>query len=580
MGLLDYGLDPRTQGLLSAALQGLQASGPSRMPVSLGQIIGQGGAAGLNEYQRAIKEQRAQAQAQQLIELEKQRAELTKAQIDKMKAETTMLSGLGGLDMSNPDQLEAAASKLMMVSPDKANSLMIRAKDLRATQQEDQTLKALRPTQGLISDVPTQGVIGGVPATRFNVPQGDPMVQPPGATEPIPASVAGMGKTPFVANPTQTSQLIPSPLMGGLLSSQAPGVPQSAGGLTQMMANPAFRPKSSLIEAQIEKLRNADTMAQERSIARDEGKQTRLDVVDAIAANRQPASPHVIQTDQGPSTLGPGNVVQPIFNEKGERVKGPTTSTSVVPEEHSTLHGAEYLQTLPQGTQNSVKGLADGTIPLTSFSIRNNERGKMIERAKQYDPTFDAGIAPARVATRKDFTSGMAARNVTAINTAIAHMGSMNELADALENKQVPAANAVLNFIKTQTGNPSVNNFDTAKQAVATELMRVFRQVNASENEMKDWEKRFLTSGSPEQIKGALKVGATLLKGRIDAMNDQWDRGMNTTGGYPQLLAPRSKAAMASIGVPVDQNSYVEIRKTKDGKTLGKKADGTIEEVK
>lgn len=58
IGLL--GLDPekirqqqQMQGLLSAGLNILAASGPSRTPTSLGQIIGQGGAAGLQAYQEA-----------------------------------------------------------------------------------------------------------------------------------------------------------------------------------------------------------------------------------------------------------------------------------------------------------------------------------------------------------------------------------------------------------------------------------------------------------------------------------------------------------------------------------------------
>jgi len=58
MGLLD-GLDPRTQGLLAAGFQGLQASGPSRMPVSLGQIMGQAGGAGLGQYNAAQKQAQA-----------------------------------------------------------------------------------------------------------------------------------------------------------------------------------------------------------------------------------------------------------------------------------------------------------------------------------------------------------------------------------------------------------------------------------------------------------------------------------------------------------------------------------------
>ena len=58
IGLL--GLDPekirqqqQTQGLLSAGLSMLAASGPSRLPTSLGQIIGQGGMAGMQAYQQA-----------------------------------------------------------------------------------------------------------------------------------------------------------------------------------------------------------------------------------------------------------------------------------------------------------------------------------------------------------------------------------------------------------------------------------------------------------------------------------------------------------------------------------------------
>jgi hypothetical protein len=60
-GLLTMlGIDPeklrrqqQTGGLLSAGLQALAASGPSRMPTSAGQIIGQAGLAGLQGYQQS-----------------------------------------------------------------------------------------------------------------------------------------------------------------------------------------------------------------------------------------------------------------------------------------------------------------------------------------------------------------------------------------------------------------------------------------------------------------------------------------------------------------------------------------------
>ena len=49
MGLLDNFDDPMTQGLLSAGLTGLQASGPSFRPTGAGQILGAAGNAGLNQ---------------------------------------------------------------------------------------------------------------------------------------------------------------------------------------------------------------------------------------------------------------------------------------------------------------------------------------------------------------------------------------------------------------------------------------------------------------------------------------------------------------------------------------------------
>lgn len=53
-------LDPTTAALLQAGFAGLQASGPSRTPVGLGQVAGQAGQAGLGAYQNAQRQQIAQ----------------------------------------------------------------------------------------------------------------------------------------------------------------------------------------------------------------------------------------------------------------------------------------------------------------------------------------------------------------------------------------------------------------------------------------------------------------------------------------------------------------------------------------
>lgn len=243
--------------------------------------------------------------------------------------------------------------------------------------------------------------------------------------------------------------------------------------------------------------------------------------------------------------LAAGRITPEQFDQASKTRLG---AQSVIPEEHSTLHGAEYLATLPVGIQNAVKSIVEGKVPLTSFSIRNNQRDAMIQRATQYDPTFEAGKAPARMAVQRDFTSGVAARNVTAINTAIRHMGTLDELGTALDSKNVQVINMAINKIRTQFGDPRVNNFDTAKGAVGNELMRVFRQVNASDQETKDWEAKFSSAQSPEQMRGAIKTGVALLQGRIEALDEQWKRGMDTDKGYPQLLTPVTKDILGKLG--------------------------------
>jgi hypothetical protein len=120
----------------------------------------------------------------------------------------------------------------------------------------------------------------------------------------------------------------------------------------------------------------------------------------------------------------------------------------------------------------------------------------------QYDPTYNA----TRATTWKEFTTGSTARNVTSINTAIGHMGTMYDLAEAMNNKDPRLVNSVVNRVSTALGKPEVNNFETARQAVGEELMRTFRQVGASEQEAKAWGERFSSANSPAQMKGAIKT--------------------------------------------------------------------------
>jgi hypothetical protein len=227
----------------------------------------------------------------------------------------------------------------------------------------------------------------------------------------------------------------------------------------------------------------------------------------------------------------------------------PPGAIDAIPPEHSHLTGQAYLDTLPIGAQNKIKAVVEGRVPLTSFSVRNNQRDAIIQQATQYDPSFTAALAPARAANYKNFTSGVEARNITSNNMAISHLGTFYDLGQAIDNGDVKLFNTIKNRLATELGKPEVNNMAMSTQAVGEELMRVFRQVNASESEAKMFMDKLSTSSSTAQIKGAASTAVELMKGRLDALNDQWRRGSGTEQDFPNIVSPKSQAVLQRMGI-------------------------------
>lgn len=101
-GLLDmFGGDPQSQGLLAAAAQILQASGPSTRPTSFGQILGGGVLAG----QQATQQARQQAQLEQMRGLQLQEAQASLA------AQQRALAKQGRLDAAAQGAYRSAGAQ-------------------------------------------------------------------------------------------------------------------------------------------------------------------------------------------------------------------------------------------------------------------------------------------------------------------------------------------------------------------------------------------------------------------------------------------------------------------------------------
>lgn len=209
------------------------------------------------------------------------------------------------------------------------------------------------------------------------------------------------------------------------------------------------------------------------------------------------------------------------------------------------LQGDAVLQRVPPAVRNQVKGILEGRQALPVGTATKDPYWKaIIQIAQQVDPNFDAVNYNARANTRKDFTSGKAAQQINGINTVIGHLSDLAGEGDKLDNYGTDWMNAIRNKLTTggSKRGVAINNFETLREGVGNELMRVWRQVGAgSEKEIEDWKSTISSAKSPQELQGAFKTIAGMLESKLSALDEQYKQGMGTQSVSAIAPAARQK---------------------------------------
>lgn len=112
MGLLDMFNDPRQAGLLAAAAQMMQMSGPSRTPTSLGQIIGGGIGAFGQASQDAMGRQRQEQESQQMQQIRALQIKQAQEEMIQHQRALSRAQGLQTYLSKKPDSRTHALSQM------------------------------------------------------------------------------------------------------------------------------------------------------------------------------------------------------------------------------------------------------------------------------------------------------------------------------------------------------------------------------------------------------------------------------------------------------------------------------------
>lgn len=213
------------------------------------------------------------------------------------------------------------------------------------------------------------------------------------------------------------------------------------------------------------------------------------------------------------------------------------------------ITGQALLQSLPPAKQKLVQAVLDGRQAIPSGTALKDPYWKgLIDTANLVDPNFDTVNFNSRNKTRQDFTSGKSSTDIKAINTVIGHLHDLATTGSQLGNTGLDWANSIYNKLTpggTDRG-VTVNNFETLKEGVANELMKVWRGGGVgSEKEIEDWKSTISAAKSPQELKGAFKTIGGMLESKLGAMDSVYKTGMGTQA--VTAITPESRARLDAL---------------------------------
>lgn len=272
----------------------------------------------------------------------------------------------------------------------------------------------------------------------------------------------------------------------------------------------------------------------------------------------------------GDSTPSTGATVTPVQSgPTGSAVDTGTAPGSGTPDKKADAGNSsrlpmptvdpDKLNQAPQEARGTLKMMLEGRMaPPTSFAMSKPYWQEMIGLANKIDPTFDETSWAARLATRKDFTSGKSAVAITAMNTALGHADRLMNKMDALDNFGGIGTplNAPVNAVKNFFGDDRQGRAVMVRDAMASEARKVFAATGGGGlKELENWEKNFDLSGSPEKMKGQVEEFVGLLDSRLGSLSEQYNRGMGVSSEPLRLLTPEARAAFERITGATPQNA-------------------------
>ena len=199
----------------------------------------------------------------------------------------------------------------------------------------------------------------------------------------------------------------------------------------------------------------------------------------------------------------------------------------------------------------------DGTLPSmgmgkSGVQVRRAIMNRAAELASGVDPTQqrriqleNKGDVNTRNAAVRAFATGTEGRAVQAANTALNHLVTVRDLAEAQKSGDARIWNKAARAFGTQFGVAEPTNLNAALIMVAPEISKAVVGVGGTGHERDQALKALDPNGSPDQIIGATQTMEELFGGRLTEAKRTYARTTKLSDFDTALLGPAARAVLA-----------------------------------
>lgn len=492
MGLLDSYLDdPQQAGLLNAAAQMLATSGPSTMPRSFGQVL----ASGVGGFQQGAAQALAHQAAQQNFDINN---------IKMRDAES---------DLKNQDMLREQRAKI----------------------------------QSAIMGLDAPGAAQQPPASA--APMGGSIMAGMGA--PVPD---WMPKAPQQAAPqAQAAPTNPNEAVAARLIQEAQVYAKfgdSDGAMKRLEAAAKLQPKYSTDfrtatgpDGQLHNYVLADngTWKDTGLGVKPDMKQLTLGDRVVFADGNAMKDGKTYAMGQSPDSKASNALGWSRLNfDKAQAESsgtGPLTNDAI----DLAADRYNYDGTLPP--MGMGKEAAAGRSTIMNRAAERRAQG-IVPGGQRAEQLANLGDAAAQSAAVRSFATGMDGQAVKAANTALNHLETIRQLAQAQKNGDVRAFNQLARNIGTQFGQTAPTNLNAALIMVAPEISKAVVGVHGTGHEREQAVQALNPNGSVDQIISGTGVMQELFGGRLTEARRTYERTTKKKD-FDSMLSPAAQQVLS-----------------------------------